>query len=79
MAIASRSPNRRFVPGVYGKNPVGLCFCMSDQSQYDRNRRLARYAANALSETALNDRPGGSISPFCDPATVTSARHSSWR
>ena len=36
-------------------------------------------AASALSLTALNDNPGGSISPFCEPATVTSTPHSSWR
>jgi len=36
-------------------------------------------AATALALTALNDRPGGSISPFCEPETVTSTPHSSWR
>jgi len=34
-------------------------------------------AASARSDTALNDSPGGSISPFCEPATVTSTPHSS--
>ena len=28
---------------------------------------------------ALKERPGGSIKPFCDPATVTSTPHSSCR
>ena len=36
-------------------------------------------AASALSLTALNDMPGGSIRPFCAPPTVTSTPHSSWR
>jgi len=36
-------------------------------------------AASARVETALNDRPGGSMSPFCEPATVTSTPHSSMR
>ena len=36
-------------------------------------------AASALSLTALNESPGGSIRPFCEPATVTSTPHSSWR
>ena len=30
-------------------------------------------------EIALNDRPGGSMRPFCEPPTVTSTPHSSWR
>ena len=36
-------------------------------------------AASALSLTALKPSPGGSISPFCEPPTVTSTPHSSWR
>ena len=36
-------------------------------------------AARARSEIALNERPGGSIRPFCEPATVTSTPHSSAR
>ena len=36
-------------------------------------------AASALSETAVNDSPGGSIRPFCEPPTVTSTPHSSCR
>ena len=36
-------------------------------------------AFSPFSLTALNDRPGGSISPFCEPETVTSTPHSSWR
>ena len=37
---------------------------------------------NAVSEkalAALKDSPGGSIRPFCEPPTVTSTPHSSWR
>src|ERR1700712_4292784 len=44
----------------------------SCQSQYDRIDGLAFAAASAFSDTALSPRPGGSISPFCDPATDTS-------
>src|SRR4051812_6617931 len=33
---------------------------------------LAFATASAFSETALKPRPGGSISPFCEPATETS-------
>ena len=39
----------------------------------------ALLAASALSESALKERPGGSMSPFCEPPTVTSTPHSSWR
>src|SRR5207245_5384299 len=44
----------------------------SCQSQYDRIDGLAFATATAFSDTALKPRPGGSISPFCDPATDTS-------
>src|ERR1700676_1703497 len=44
----------------------------SSQSQYERIDGLALAAASALSDTALKPRPGGSISPFCEPATDTS-------
>ena len=36
-------------------------------------------AASALALIALKLRPGGSIRPFCDPASVTSRPHSSCR
>ena len=36
-------------------------------------------AASAFALSALKLRPGGSISPFCEPASVTSIPHSSWR
>ena len=36
-------------------------------------------AASALGETQLKESPGGSIRPFCEPATVTSTPHSSCR
>ena len=39
--------------------------------------RKAIDAASALSLTALNDMPGGSIRPFCAPPMVTSTPHSS--
>src|ERR1700730_10430531 len=44
----------------------------SCQSQYDRIDGLALATASAFSDTALKPRPGGSISPFCEPATDTS-------
>ena len=34
-------------------------------------------APSAFSDIALNESPGGSMSPFCEPATVTSTPHSS--
>ena len=46
----------------------------------DRARHPALLlAASAFSDTALKLRPGGSIRPFCEPATVTSTPHSSIR
>src|ERR1700704_4693344 len=44
----------------------------SCQSQYDRIDGLALATASAFSDTALKLRPGGSIMPFCDPATEIS-------
>ena len=44
-----------------------------------RQLRAVSTPASARGLTALNDRPGGSISPFWLPATVTSTPHSSWR
>ena len=41
--------------------------------------RPSSLAASAFSLTALKPRPGGSIRPFCEPPTVTSTPHSSWR
>ena len=41
--------------------------------------RAERDAASAFSLIALKPRPGGSISPFCEPASVTSMPHSSCR
>ena len=52
---------------------------MSLQSKNERGSFADLCASSALSEMALNDRPGGSIRPFCEPATVTSTPHSSWR
>src|SRR5471030_482713 len=49
----------------------------SSQSQYDRIDGLAFATANAFSEIALKPSPGGSISPFCEPATVTSTPQAS--
>jgi hypothetical protein len=56
-----------------------LTASISFQSQYERGSFALFAAASAFAPIALNDSPGGSISPFCDPATVTSTRHSSWR
>src|SRR5436190_13176788 len=44
----------------------------SCQSQYERMAVLALATASAFSDTALKPSPGGSIRPFCDPATDTS-------
>ena len=52
---------------------------ISSQAQNDLVSLEVLLAASALSLIALNDRPGGSIRPFCEPATVTSTPHSSWR
>src|SRR3979490_2145309 len=52
---------------------------MSSQAQNDLVSLEFFEAASALSLTALNDMPGGSIRPFWAPPTVTSTPHSSWR
>jgi hypothetical protein len=52
---------------------------MSSQAQNAFGSFEPCAAASALSLSALNDMPGGSISPFCAPPTVTSTPHSSWR
>src|SRR6267142_1083458 len=49
----------------------------SCQSQYDRIDGEALATASAFSDTALKPRPGGSISPFCEPATDTSTPQAS--
>src|ERR1700731_1791643 len=65
--------------GVYGKKPFRLNCRISAQSQYDRGNLAVSLAIIAFSEIALNERPGGSIKPFCDDAIMTSTSHSSWR
>ena len=42
-------------------------------------RVLYRLASTARFPMALKLKPGGSLSPFCDPLTVTSTPHSSCR
>ena len=42
-------------------------------------RVLYRLASTARFPMALKLKPGGSLSPFCDPLTVTSTLHSSCR
>src|SRR3984893_1442923 len=49
----------------------------SCQSQYERIAGLALATASAFSETALKPSPGGSIKPFCEPATEMSMPHAS--
>src|ERR1700710_948411 len=49
----------------------------SCQSQYDRIDGEALATASAFSDTALKPRPGGSINPFCEPATDTSTPQAS--
>jgi hypothetical protein len=79
MHSASRKPKSMLVAGVYGKKPLSLCGIISFHDQNDRGSFASLAAPIALSLTALNDRPGGSIKPFCEPATVTSTPHSSCR
>ena len=42
-------------------------------------RRLTTELRAAVFVKVESLNPGGSIKPFCDPATVTSTPHSSWR
>ena len=74
---ASLRPNSRFVAGVVGKNPVALDASIASHAQYDRGDFAVFDAASAFWLMALKLSPGGSISPFCDPANVTSMPHSS--
>ena len=57
--------------------PPGLSFnaISAKALAASKTARLPR----AFALIALNDRPGGSIRPFCEPETVTSTPHSSWR
>ena len=43
------------------------------------DRALGANRDSAFCDIALNDRPGGSMRPFWEPATVTSTPHSSMR
>ncbi len=52
---------------------------MSSQEKKDLGSFAVVEARSALSLTALNDMPGGSIRPFCAPPMVTSTPHSSCR
>ena len=71
----------RFVILIRASAPTCRCplcgaICGRVHSRHERN--LADFpAANAFSEMALKLSPGGSIIPFCEPATVTSTPHSS--
>ena len=58
---------------------MALLAIIGFQSQKARGSRAVSLAFSAFSLTALKERPGGSISPFCEPATVTSTPHSSCR
>jgi len=77
MRSASRKPNIRFVDGVYAKNPSAFAAIIGPQDQYDFVRVAVREAASAFWLIELKAMPGGSINPFCDPATTTSMPHSS--
>ena len=74
--VAAREPRLLSYGSVhpYARDVAGKL-----QSQKERGRSASSDAARAFSLTALKLRPGGSIRPFCEPATVTSTRHSSWR
>src|SRR6202008_5011317 len=62
-----------------GKKPLRLLAIISSHDQNDFGSLAFLATASAFSPTALNDRPGGSIRPFCEPPTVTSTPHSSCR
>src|ERR1700758_4176406 len=79
MSIDTASPCSICVAGVYGKKPTLFMVSMSSHDQNDFVSVDVFAASSALSLTALNDMPGGSIRPFCAPPTVTSTPHSSWR
>ena len=65
--------------GVTHYQPSAFEASISPQSKNERGSFADLFAASAFSEVALNERPGGSMSPFCEPPTVTSTPHSSWR
>ena len=77
MRSASLRPYNRLVAGVNGKKPAWLALIIGSHAQYDLGKRAEREAASALSLMALKLRPGGSMSPFCEPVSVTSRPHSS--
>ncbi len=52
---------------------------ISSQLQKLRGSRAVLAASMALGDTALKLMPGGNMSPFCEPETVTSTPHSSCR
>jgi len=58
---------------------LALAVSISSHAQNDFGILELFDAATAFSLTALNERPGGSIKPFCEPATVTSTPQASWR
>ena len=62
---------------MVGKNPLALDASIASHAQYDRGDFAVFEAASAFWLMALKLSPGGSISPFCDPASVTSMPHSS--
>ena len=77
MSQASLRPYIRLVLGVYGKYPLRLISSISSQAQKDLGSVDFLLASMALGEMALKAMPGGSISPFWEPLTVTSTPHSS--
>src|SRR5262249_13151555 len=79
MSIAVTSPCNMLVAGVYGEKFILFAAIMSSHEKNDFGSVAFLLAASALLLTALNDMPGGSISPFCAPPIVTSTPHSSWR
>ena len=65
--------------GSENRNLPAFIAMISSHAQYAR-ASFARFAASsARGETALKPMPGGSIRPFCEPATVTSTPQASWR
>ena len=52
---------------------------MSSQEKKDFGSFAVLATFSAFSLAAVKPSPGGSIRPFCEPVTVTSTPHSSWR
>ena len=78
--VAQNLDARRRLEALLGQiaaESAGARHRMSSQRRKLRGSLALFEASSALAETALNPSPGGSISPFCEPPTVTSTPQSS--